>query len=91
MSLITIVYLVIAAIVFLSVLYNLLTKEEKVVDKVACAMILVPLALRLLMIKYLMPHSCLMGYDLSNFLIESENINVFFFIIGLGVDITLHT
>lgn len=51
MSFITIVYLVIAAIVFLSVLYNLVAKEERVVDKIACAMILVPLALRLLMIK----------------------------------------
>ena len=51
MSLITIVYLAIAAIVFLSVLYNLVMKEERVVDKIACAMILVPLAFRLLMIK----------------------------------------
>ncbi|MBQ5953097.1 MAG: hypothetical protein IJL47_03510 [Lachnospiraceae bacterium] len=51
MTVTTIIYLVIAAIVFLSVLYNLLTKEERVVDKIACAMILVPLALRLLMIK----------------------------------------
>lgn len=51
MSIITIVYLAIAAIVFLSVLYNLVAKEERVVDKIACAMILVPLALRLLMIK----------------------------------------
>lgn len=51
MSFITIIYLMIAAIVFLSVLYNLVFKEEKVVNKIACAMILVPLALRLLMIK----------------------------------------
>ena len=51
MTLTTIVYLVIAAIVFLSVLYNLLKKEERIVDKIACAMILVPLALRLLLIK----------------------------------------
>lgn len=51
MTLTTIIYLVIAAIVFLSVLYNLLAKEERIVDKIACAMILVPLALRLLLIK----------------------------------------
>lgn len=50
-TLTTVIYLVIAAIVFASVLYNLIAKEEKVVDKIACAMILVPLALRLLLIK----------------------------------------
>lgn len=51
LSFTTIIYLVIAAIVFLSVLYNLVCKEERVLDKIACAMILVPLALRLLLIK----------------------------------------
>ena len=50
-TLTSVIYLVIAAIVFCSVLYNFLAKEEKVVDKIACAMILVPLALRLLLIK----------------------------------------
>ena len=51
MSFTTIIYLAIAVMVFASVLYNLICKEEKVVDKIACAMILVPLALRLLLIK----------------------------------------
>ncbi len=50
-TLTTVIYLVIAAIVFCSVLYNLVCKEERVLDKIACAMILVPLALRLLLIK----------------------------------------
>ena len=47
----TVIYLVVCAIVFLSVLYNMLFREEKLVDQITCAMILVPLALRILLIK----------------------------------------
>lgn len=47
----TIVYIAIAAMVFLSVLYNMIFKEEKLVDQINAAMILIPLALRILLIK----------------------------------------
>lgn len=47
----TVIYLVIAAIIFLSVLYNMIFREEKVVDQINAAMILIPLALRILLIK----------------------------------------
>ena len=47
----TIVYVCIAVILFVSVLYNLIVKEEKITDKINAAMILIPLILRILMIK----------------------------------------
>lgn len=47
----TIIYLAIAVMVFASVLYNMIFKETKVVDKISCAMILVCLILRIFMIK----------------------------------------
>ncbi len=48
---ITYIYIGIALIVFASTLYNLIFKEEKLADQVNAAMILIPLALRILMIK----------------------------------------
>lgn len=48
---ITYLYIGIAIILFVSVLYNLIVQEEKIPDKVNAAMILIPLALRILMIK----------------------------------------
>ncbi len=51
MSIITIIYLLIALLVFVSTLYNLVFKEERVVDQINAAMVLVALLLRILMIK----------------------------------------
>lgn len=51
MSIITIIYLMIAALVFVSTAYNMVFKEEKVTNQINAAMILVPLLLRILMIK----------------------------------------
>lgn len=48
---ITYIYIGIAALLFVSVLYNLIFKEEKLADQINAAMILIPLALRILMIK----------------------------------------
>lgn len=48
---ITVIYVLIAAIVFVSTLYNMIFKEEKLADQINAAMILVPLLLRILMIK----------------------------------------
>ncbi|MCD8009615.1 MAG: hypothetical protein LUF34_02225 [Lachnospiraceae bacterium] len=48
---ITYIYIGIAVIVFVSTLYNLIFQEDKLVDRVNAAMILIPLALRILMIK----------------------------------------
>lgn len=47
----TVIYLAIAAMVFVSVFYNMVFREEKLVDQITAAMILVPLALRILLIK----------------------------------------
>ena len=51
MSIITIIYLGIAALVFLFTVYNNITKEEKIADQVNAAMVLIPLFLRILLIK----------------------------------------
>ena len=51
MTIITIVYLLIAALVLVSTLYNMIFKEERIVDQINAAMVLVPLLLRILMIK----------------------------------------
>ena len=51
MSIITIIYLLIALLVFVSTLYNLVFKEERVVAQINAAMVLVALLLRILMIK----------------------------------------
>lgn len=48
---ITIIYIGIAVILFICTLYNMIFKEEKLVDQINAAMILIPLALRILMIK----------------------------------------
>ncbi|MCD8052777.1 MAG: hypothetical protein LUE23_11660 [Lachnospiraceae bacterium] len=48
---ITYIYIGIALIVFISTLYNLIFQEDKLADRVNAAMILIPLALRILMIK----------------------------------------
>lgn len=48
---ITIVYLGIALLVFVCTLYNLIFKEEKIADKINAAMILIPLILRIFLIK----------------------------------------
>lgn len=48
---ITYIYLAIAVIVFVSTAYNMIFKEEKLVDQINAAMILVPLILRILLIK----------------------------------------
>lgn len=48
---ITYVYLGIALIVFVSTLYNLIFKEERLVDQINAGMILIPLLLRILLIK----------------------------------------
>ena len=42
---ITIIYLGIALLVFVSTLYNLIFKEERIVDQINAAMILIPLLL----------------------------------------------
>ena len=51
MSVITIIYLAIAALVFVSTLYNMIFKEEKIADQINAAMILIPLVLRIFLIK----------------------------------------
>ena len=51
MSIITIIYLGIAALVFLCTGYNMIFKEEKIADQVKAAMVLVPPLLRILLIK----------------------------------------
>ncbi len=51
MSIITIIYLIIAGIVFVSTAYNMIFKEEKIADQINAAMILIPLFLRILLIK----------------------------------------
>lgn len=48
---ITIIYLAIALLVFLSTLYNLIFKEEKLADQINAGMVLIPLLLRILLIK----------------------------------------
>jgi uncharacterized membrane protein YuzA (DUF378 family) len=48
---ITYIYIGIAAILFASTLYNMIFKEKKLADQINAAMILIPLALRILMIK----------------------------------------
>lgn len=48
---ITFIYLAIALLVFASTLYNMIFKEEKLADQINAAMILIPLALRILLIK----------------------------------------
>ncbi|WP_194608133.1 hypothetical protein [Clostridium vitabionis] len=48
---ITVIYILIAAIIFASTLYNMIFKEEKLADQINAAMILIPLLLRILMIK----------------------------------------
>ena len=48
---ITYIYLGIALIVFVSTLYNLIFKEEKLSDQINAGMILIPLLLRILLIK----------------------------------------
>lgn len=48
---ITIIYLAIALLVFVSTLYNLIFKEEKLADQINAAMVLIPLLLRILLIK----------------------------------------
>ena len=48
---ITFIYLAIALIVFVSTLYNLIFKEERLVDQINAGMILIPLLLRMLLIK----------------------------------------
>ena len=47
MSIITIIYLAIALLVFVSTLYNMIIKEERLVDQINAAMILIPLLLQL--------------------------------------------
>ena len=51
MSIITIIYLAIALLVFVSTLYNMIFKEERLVKKNKAAMILIPLLLRIFLIK----------------------------------------
>ncbi len=51
MSIITIIYLAIAALVFVCTAYNMIFKEEKLADQINAAMILIPLFLRILLIK----------------------------------------
>ena len=51
MSIITIIYLAIALLVFVSTLYNMIFKEERLVDQINAAMILIPLLLRFFLIK----------------------------------------
>lgn len=51
MNMITIIYLGIALILFISTLYNMIAKEEKLADQINAAMILIPLLLRILLIK----------------------------------------
>ena len=51
MSIITIIYLSIALLVFVSTLYNMIFKEERLVDQINAAMILIPLLLRIFLIK----------------------------------------
>ena len=51
MSIITIIYLAIALLVFVSTLYNMIFKEERLVDQINAAMILIPLLLRIFLIK----------------------------------------
>ncbi len=48
---ITYIYLGIALIVFVSTLYNLIFKEKKIADQINAVMILIPLLLRILLIK----------------------------------------
>lgn len=48
---ITAIYVGICILVFISTLYNMVFKEEKIADQVNAAMILIPLLLRILMIK----------------------------------------
>lgn len=48
---ITIIYLGIALLVFVSTLYNMIFKEERLVDQINAAMILIPLLLRIFLIK----------------------------------------
>ena len=48
---ITYINLGIALIVFVSTLYNLIFKEEKLADQINAGMILIPLLLRILLIK----------------------------------------
>ena len=48
---ITIIYLGIALLVFVSTLYNMIFKEERIVDQINAAMILLPLLLRIFLIK----------------------------------------
>lgn len=48
---ITYIYLGIALIVFVSTLYNLIFQEKRIVDQINAAMILIPLLLRILLIK----------------------------------------
>ncbi len=50
MSIITIIYLAIALLVFVSTLYNMIFKEERLVDQINAAMILIPLLLRIFLI-----------------------------------------
>lgn len=49
--LMTYIYLGIALIIFLSTLYNMIFKEKKLADQINAAMILIPLLLRILLIK----------------------------------------
>lgn len=48
---ITIIYLGIALLVFVCTLYNMIFKEERIVDQINAAMILIPLLLRIFLIK----------------------------------------
>ena len=51
MSIITIIYLAIALLVFVSTLYNMIFKEERLVVQMVDSMILIPLLLRIFLIK----------------------------------------
>ena len=51
MTIITIVYLLIAALVFVSTLYNMIFKEERIVDQINAAMVLVPLLLYIFLLR----------------------------------------
>lgn len=48
---VTYIYLGIAVIVFVSTLYNLIFKETKLADQINAVLILIPLLLRILLIK----------------------------------------
>ncbi len=48
---ITYIYLGIALIVFVSTLYNMIFQEKKIADQINAAMILIPLLLRIFLIK----------------------------------------